>query len=144
MSWGYKLTFTFTVFAAMMGYMVYRCFGSNFELVEKEYYKSELRYQDVIDGTNNASALSALPAIQQTGKNILLQLPVEMKKKPLSGSVFFYCAYDSRKDRKIVLAVDENGAQSLGPAIAPGIYTVKFDWHSNTKNYYAEQVITIL
>jgi FixH len=144
MSWGYKLMITFIVFATMMGYMVYRCFGTNFELVENEYYKSELKYQAVIDGTRHADSLSSSPEIKQLGSNLVLQLPDEMKNSSISGSVLFYCAYDSKKDKKILLSIDKNGTQLLNHLVTPGIYIVKIDWLKEGKNYYAEKNITIL
>ena len=135
---------TFIVFAGMIGYMVYRCFGTNFELVEKEYYKSELRYQDVIDGTSHADSLSTTPQLRQSGNDIILQLPDEMKNAPISGFVFFYCAYDSKKDRKIPLAVNKDAMQVFKHAVTPGSYILKIDWNKDGKNYYAEKNITIL
>ena len=144
MNWGYKLMFTFIVFASMMGYMVYRCFGTNFELVEKEYYKSELKYQDVIEGTGNAGWLSAAPALSQSGNKITLQMPDEMKNTPLSGSVLFYCAYNSKNDKRFVLTVDKNGVQSFNQSVAPGNYIVKIEWNNNGKKYYSAKSITIL
>ena len=104
MNWGYKLMWTFIVFAVMMLYLVFRSFQTNFELVEKDYYKNELIYQQVIDGTGRANALSEAPQIEQAGKNIILQMPEEMKTKKIEGSVWFYCAYDSGKDKKFDLA----------------------------------------
>ena len=144
MSWGYKLVFVFIVFASGMGYMVYRCFTTNFELVEKEYYKSELKYQDVIDGEGHANALSALPVLKQLGNDIVLQLPDEMKNAAISGNVLFYCAYDSKKDKRIPLSIDKDGAQSFSSVVTPGTYTVKIDWNKDGRNYYAEKNITIL
>jgi len=144
MNWGYKLMFTFIVFASMMGYMVYRCFGANFELVEKEYYKSELKYQDVIDGTGNAGQLSAAPELLQSGNKITLQMPDEMKNSQLSGSVLFYCAYNSKNDKRFLLTVDKNGVQSFNQSVAPGNYTVKIEWNNNGKKYYSAKSITIL
>ena len=41
MSWGNKLLVAFIVFAAGMFYLVYRSVNTNYELVEKDYYKSE-------------------------------------------------------------------------------------------------------
>jgi hypothetical protein len=144
MNWGYKLFAVFVVFTAMIGYMAWRCFGTNFELVEKEYYKSELRYQEVIDGKGQAGALSAAPVIMQSGKEIILQMPNEMKDTAVSGDILFYCAYDAKKDTKILLSLDKNGTQSFTSAVTPGTYTVKIDWRKDGKKYYAEKNITIL
>ncbi len=144
MSWGYKLMITFIVFATMMGYMVYRCFGTNFELVEENYYKSELKYQQVIDGTSRAAALSADPFITQTGNHLLLQFPGEMKNGSVTGTVLFYCAYNSKKDKTITLSVNKDGAQSFDHLVAPGTYIIKIDWNKDGKNYYAEKKMTVL
>jgi nitrogen fixation protein FixH len=144
MNWGYKLVAVFVVFAGMMGFMVYRCFNTNTDLVEKEYYKSELRYQEVIDGRDNANKLSAAPQLTQSGSDIILQMPEEMKNASVSGAVLFYCAYDATKDRKLPLAIDKNGVQSFSSKVKPGRYIVKIDWNKDGRNYYAEKNITIL
>ncbi|MFT3705576.1 MAG: FixH family protein [Agriterribacter sp.] len=144
MNWGYKLMLAFVLFAAMMSYLVFRCFQTDFELVEKEYYKSELVYQQVIDGTERAKKLSTAPAIQQSGKALILQMPDEMKDTAVKGSVWFYCAYDSGKDKKYHLSLNENGMQVLGNGVTPGSYVVKIDWSSKGKNYYTEQHLTVL
>ena len=144
MSWGYKLMFTFIVFATMMGYMVYRCYGTNFELVEAEYYKSELKYQDVIDGTANAGKLNSSPALKQTANELVLQMPQGMNNNTVAGSVLFYCAYNSKNDKTFSLRTDKNGVQSFSHAVLPGNYMVKIAWTCSGKKYYSEQQVTIL
>jgi len=143
MSWGHKLTITFAVFAIMMGYMVYRSFGSNFELVESDYYKTELRYQETINGMANAAALSQLPVVQQQNEHLQLQLPPEMCNQLVTGKLMVYCAYDARKDRQYVLATDKNGTQWFPPLAGTGVYTVKLSWQANGKMYYNEQPLKL-
>ncbi len=144
MGWGYRLLVIFIAFAGMIGYLVYRSYGTNFELVEKEYYKSELQYQHVIDGANNAAMLSALPQLQQNGNLITLQLPVEMQQQTVSGVVLFYCAYNSKNDKAFSLLADKEGKQTFEPIIGPGTYTVKISWTANGKLYYSEKNVTVL
>src|SRR3982750_1909182 len=144
MNWGYKLMFVFIAFAAMMSYLAYRAFKTEFELVDKDYYKNELRYQQVIDGTNRANSLSTQAVIKQEGREIVLQMPDEMKNKNLSGSIFFYCASDSKKDRRVSLALNNEGKQSFSGLLTPGCYTVKIDWKNEGRNYYAEKHLAIL
>ena len=124
-----------------MFYLVYRSVSTNYDLVEKEYYKSELRYQQVIDGTNRANQLSASVKIEQTDAGITLELPQEMKHKEISGDILFYCAYDKKKDKKFSLQPDYNGMQVFqSTAISPGNYTVKINWNDEGKNYFAEKI----
>ncbi len=145
MNWGNKLLLTFFVFASGMGYLVYRSMNVNFELVEKEYYKSELRYQQVIDGTMNVNELASIVTLEQTSDGILLQLPDEMKSKSINGNIWFYCSYDEKKDKRLALQLDGNAAQQFQPAfITPGKYTVKINWISEGKIFYAEKLLTVI
>jgi len=143
MNWGYKLMFAFIAFAGMMLYLVFRSFGTNFELVEKDYYKNELAYQQVIDGTDRAYMLRSLPELFQSGPGITLRMPAEMKNKKLTGSVWFYCAYDSKKDKKFTLETDSNGIQVFNNAPSAGTYKVKIEWNNGDENFYVEKSITI-
>ena len=145
MNWGNKLLLTFIVFGAGMTYLVYRSVNTNYELVEKDYYKSELRYQQVIDGTNRVNQLSSAVKIEQTDAGITLELPDEMKEKNISGEILFYCAYDKEKDKKFSLQPKNDGIQVFEPtAISPGNYTVKINWSCEGKNYFSEKSLTVL
>lgn len=146
MNWGNRLFLTFIVFVGGMGYLIYRSINTNYELVEKDYYKNELHYQEVIDATNSANALvSPVKMNQASDGNIVLQLPGEMKDKSVSGDVWFYCAYDATKDKKFALKPDGNGIQTFGlHTIDAGKYTVRIGWTGNGKKYYAEKELTVL
>ncbi len=145
MNWGNKLLMTFIVFGAGITYLVYRSVTANYELVEKDYYKSELHYQQVIDGSNRANALSSPVKLEQREDTVFLQLPGEMKNKEVSGDVLFYCAYDGKKDKKFSLLINDKGVQVFQPGtITPGNYTVKINWSTDSNNYYTEKTLTIL
>ena len=145
MNWGQKLIMVFIVFAIGMIYLVYRCIHVNTDLVTKEYYKDELKYQDVIDGTRMANALSGRVQLNQDNEAITVQLPAEMKNERVSGKIWFYCPADAKKDRHISIAMDADAMQQISKKVLrPGSYTVKLNWKSNDKNYYTEQTFTIL
>lgn len=145
MNWGNKLLLTFFVFAAGMGFLVYRSVSTNFELVEKDYYKQELRYQQKIDGMQAANNLTSTINLSQSEKGILLAFPAEMKEKQLTGEVWFYCAYDQKKDKKFNLQTGPDATQSFAlDEIEPGSYTVKIVWKDGAKEYYSEKPLTVL
>ena len=145
MNWGNKLLFTFIVFAAGMFYLVYRSMHTNYELVEKDYYKNELRYQQVIDGTNRVNQLKSAVKLEQTANGITLELPQEMKHKIVSGDIWFYCAYDEKRDKRFSLQVNSEGIQVfLSPAVLPGNYIVKINWSNEGENYFSEKKLTVL
>jgi hypothetical protein len=145
MNWGNRLLLTFIVFGSGMAFLVYRSVKTNYELVEKDYYKNEISYQQVIDGTNRTNTLTSDVKIQQTDAGILLQLPEEMKGKNITGTILFYCAYDENKDRKIDLKPTTNAIQLFSTDLfAPGNYTVKVTWSDKSLSYHSENSLTIL
>lgn len=143
-NWGHKLTLAFIAFAALMMLMVYKTTQANFELVSKEYYKDELAYQQVIDGTNLANKLSSLIQIQQQNELISVQFPQEMKMKKAEGTIYFYCPSDAAKDRKLNISLNEEAVHFISThTILPGNYIVKINWQAVKQNYYNEQAIII-
>ena len=145
MNWGQKLLLVFVVFASGMIYLAYRCMHINTDLVTKEYYKDELRYEDVIDGMRSANALSSKIHIVQQNETITVQLPKEMKNRQVTGNIWFYCAADAKKDRHVPVSVNADGFQQIDKKMfLPGRYTVKFDWLTDKTHYYSEQPLTIL
>jgi hypothetical protein len=145
MNWGNKLLLTFIVFVGGMSYLIYRSVNTNFELVDKDYYKNELQYQQVIDATKSANALSSAVQVRQANDGkIILELPEEMKDKIISGDIQFYCAYNSERDKKFELQLND-GVQLFNPkTVLPGNYTVRINWSSDGKKYFSEKPLTIL
>jgi hypothetical protein len=145
MNWGNRLLLVFIVFGIGMCYLVYRSMNTNYELVESDYYKQELRYQNVIDEHNQANALSAPVSVEQKDGQVQLKFPEEMKSKSITGEAYFYCSYDSKKDKRIELKADSLGLQTLTPGtIEAGTYTVKIKWASGDKSYYSERNVSVL
>lgn len=145
MNWGNKLLLAIIIFVSGISYLVYRSTQTNYDLVEKDYYKQELQYQDLIDGANSANKLTTPVKINQEGNVISLELPAEMKNKNVSGDVWFYCAYNSAKDKKFALKTDSEGIQAFPPAsVGPGNYTVRINWAENGKKYYTKAKLTVL
>jgi len=145
MNWGNKLLLVFAVFGCMIGYMVYRCMQTPVDLVNKEYYRDELAYQKVIDGSHRANALSGRLRLQQVPGTISLQLPEEMKARSVKGTIVFYCPSDVTRDRHWPLQVDADARQEISSrAVLPGHYTVKVQWESGGIQYFIEQPLTVV
>lgn len=144
MNWGNRILLVFVVFAIGIAYLVYRATSTNFELVDAGYYKDELKYQQVIDSKNNANSLSALPKLEVSSNGLLLSFPAEMKQKKITGEIYFYCSYDSKKDKRFSLDIDSSAVQVFDiRKIFPGTYVAKISWADGSKSYYAENNITI-
>lgn len=143
MSWGNKLVVVFILFAVLIGTLVYKAVNTKYELVSKDYYKDELRYQDKIDGKNNAAKIGNV-AVSQDADAVFIDLPAEMKGKKVDGEAWFYCKTDAQKDRKIAIQVDTSGRQLiLKSQLAKGAFELKLNWQSEGEKYYTEQNITV-
>lgn len=143
-NWGNKLLIVFAVFGAMIITLVYKAVHSNYDLVSKEYYKDELNYQQIIDGTNRANTLTAALQITQQQKQIHIQLPAEMKGAGVSGTILFYCASDARKDKQFDVKTNADGLQQIDAGqLIPATYLVKVYWQANGKTYYSQQSFTV-
>jgi nitrogen fixation protein FixH len=145
MSWGNRLLLVFIAFTGLMSYMTYRCVQTPVELVAREYYRDELVYQQVIDGTRNANALSRTVIIYQKSGKIIIEFPPEMKNSQLTGSILFYHAAGEVRDRNFPLQVNGDGILELDERLTgQGQFTVKISWKTQNKNYYSEKNITVL
>jgi hypothetical protein len=144
MNWGNKLLVAFIVFIGGMGYLVYRSMNTEFQLVEKDYYKKEIAYQQVIDRSKEANKLSAPVEVLQPIKDIEIRLPPEMKGKEITGDVWFYCSYEQANDKHLKLQTDSNGVQAIaGSILNNGTYTVKITWQQGDKKYYSESQLKV-
>ena len=73
-----------------------------------------------------------------------MQLPEEMKNSNVQGSLWFYCAYDEKMDRKFVLQPNKDAIQELDVGLFDaGNYTVKIEWISNNEHYYSEEKLRL-
>jgi hypothetical protein len=144
LNWGHKLTLGILLFMGFIFFLVYKAVNTNYDLVSKEYYKDELQYQDVIDGTNRANKLSSLLLIKKDSGKIIMQFPAEMKGKKTEGKTWFYCPTDAKKDRKYTLDLTNEASQILSSKeFSSAKYIVKTWWTTDSISYYNEQPLTI-
>jgi hypothetical protein len=143
MSWGNKLILVFIGFALLMGTLVYKAVNTNFELVSKDYYKEELRYQEKIDGKHHAAGISKIMITQHTGA-VLIQYPKELQGQALQGEVYFYCPTNSKLDHRVAVQADANGLQQISKKeVAKTRFVVKIRWVSGGKEYYMEENLSV-
>lgn len=143
MNWGNKLVVVFIVFGAFIGYLVYRAVNTKYDLVSKDYYKDELRYQDKIDRQNNAAKISDVK-IEQDADAVIIHLPNEQKGFAVTGDVFFYCITDELKDYHTALQVDSSNQQIImKKSLQKGAYNVKINWQVGKEPFYFEKKLLI-
>lgn len=139
-NWGNGLVVIFSLFAVFILTLAYKTMFVKSDLVSKDYYAEELRYQHKIDGVANANKLNSVQMVQDAAGQFLITLPI----LPDEGEIWFYCSNDAAKDQKIALRVNAGGQQIIPPhQLAPANYQVKIKWQSGGEWYYSEKAVTI-
>jgi hypothetical protein len=141
LSWGYKILFVYLFFITGIVFLVFKASSEKFDLVTKDYYNQELKYQQVINHAANASALSAPVKIEKSAMELKIIFPAEMKEKEKLVDFYLYCPADAKRDFRKSLTLKENEMTQPLPAGMSGLYEIKLSWTSDATNYYHEEKI---
>lgn len=143
MSWGNKIVIVFAIFVSGMFLFLYKAFNTKFDLVTKDYYKEELRYQDKIDGIANANKLADLVIVQDEA-SVYIQFPKELQAQKITGEIWFYCKTDANKDARFPIKLDENGRQIIAKtSLFKQNFEVKCSWQADGKLYFSEKLFQV-
>lgn len=143
MNWGYKILSVYIVFIAGILYMVFKSSGENQDLVTKDYYEQELKYQQVIDDAERANTLSSDVTFELKGDQMEIKLPKEMEGRKSSVKILLYCTADKRKD---ITAEQDTETAMLNLPVTKnnkGLHELKVSWITEGKSYYSEQKLII-
>jgi hypothetical protein len=141
-SWSYRITFLYLGFVGIIVSLVVISSRNGEELVAKDYYAQELKYQDRLDAIANEKGLTQSISHSVSGEGITLTLPEGLTK--VTGEVYLFCPSDSKKDIRFPLEFDASGKQIIKRSgIIPGAYKMKLSWNDGTKDYFREEVIVI-
>ena len=141
LSWGYKIAFVYIAFVAGIGFLVYKATSEKFDLVTKDYYEQELKYQQVIDQADNASKLSSPVKIEKTTEGLFIKMPDEMNGIDKKVDFYLYCPSDAKKDFRKSLEVNEAEFITALPVGLKGNFEIKLSWKADNKSYYHEEKI---
>ena len=130
----------YTSFVLFMGTMVYKCTRQHFDLVSEDYYAQELKYQQVIDGTNNTRDLNEKVVIEQTNGLVTIILPGSDHTVE-KGEILFYRPSNSSSD--FTIPVTSNTIQVSKEKMLTGLYKIKTNWIVDKKHFYDEQNLVV-
>ena len=140
-SWGYKIMFVYIAFVAGIGFLIFKASNQEFDVVTKDYYEQELKYQQVIDQSANASRLSMPLNIEKKEAELKISFPDEMKNKKKLVDFYLYYAADAKRDFRRSFELNENELAQALPVGMKGMYELKLTWETEGVKYYHEQKI---
>lgn len=143
MNWGYKIGLVYLTFVTGIGVLAYKSSSEKVDLVTKDYYQQELKYEQKIDEAERAQSLSS-PLKYEVNKNeISIYFPEEMKDKKITAKTLLYHAADERKDSVYNLVTNSGKLVMVLPESDKGMYELKMDWKVDTTKYYSEHKVII-
>lgn len=142
MNWGYRIVVVFAGFTALIGTLVYKAMHTKYELVSKDYYSEELRYQEKIDGMNNASEAGDISA-GIAGDSLQLMLPATLKHSADSANAWFYCKTNAAKDRKLLTRFTGGHAAIHTSNFVSGDYELKLQFTAAGRQYYYTKAVNV-
>lgn len=144
LGWGTRVGLLYLAFVALIVTLVYKSMQQEFDLVSTDYYNEELKYQDVIDASNNQAALSSPVTITQQADEIVMQFPKEFAQSNMTGTAQFYSKIDADWDKKFEVRIVDGVCRMPTTTLAATNYQVKLKWWLNEKPYYQETEIKIV
>ena len=144
--WPHAIISWFVVFASAMAAWTTYAVRQNMDLVRRDYYDEEIRYQSQLDRLNRTTQFKGqiLVSFDAPGQQVFLQLPSAHARQRPSGKVSFYRPSDAGLDFEMPLAVDVAGVQRVATTkLRAGLWQVRVQWSVDGQDYFSEQRVVI-
>ena len=139
LSWGYRIAFVYVIFVAGIAFLVFKASSQKFDLVTKDYYDQELKYQQVIDQSANTANLSTSLVVEKSAAALSISFPAEMKNKEKIIDFYLYCPADAKRDFRKSMNTNDNAFTQPLPEAMKGKYELKLSWEVDAVRYYFEK-----
>jgi hypothetical protein len=129
--WPYAIIFYFIVFITAIATWITFAVRNDHELVRKDYYEQELKFQADIDGQARAATTQVSVDYDSATQRVTVSLPAGAAK----GAIYFYRPSNAKLDRQIELAIDK-GSQSVDVTrFESGLWKVRLIWTTDGVEY---------
>jgi nitrogen fixation protein FixH len=143
LNWGAGIAIAYSGFVAMILVLVIMSTGEKIDLVTNQYYAQELTFQDKINKTERAKALTNPLKWEITDGEINIRYPEADESETLSGTINLYCPANDKNDRTFNINSTE-GSQAISTTQIPdGRYKLQIDWKRGAVTYWDEGIILI-
>lgn len=142
MNWGYKIAIVIGLFVAIMITMVIVAFRQTNEMIDKNYYAKELKYQTYIDAGQRLAAITSDRLIIIDSAGLYILIPQSLVSNFANGTIEMLKVDNQSKDQSMTFEVDEGGRYFFDRAqLSSGRYLVRIHWESSGKTYYKEETL---
>ena len=141
MNWGTGITIAIVAFMTFILSMVVQTFSRDADLVQEDYYESEVNYDKNKEAEENFNASNKNVIFQTTPEGVLLMSPGTNIRE---GEVHFYRPDAKKWDKKYEVNLDENFSQLFPISdFHEGFYEVRLSWIEREKDFLVIDEINI-
>jgi hypothetical protein len=135
--WPYAIIAYFVVFIASMATWVVFAVRNDQQLVRKDYYEHELKYQTELDSMNRASGARAQIGFNSAAQMVSITLPENSE----GAVVRFYRPSNAALDRELKLA---SAQRELSVSdFEPGLWRLRLRWKNGGADFQQEQTLVL-
>jgi nitrogen fixation protein FixH len=144
--WPLGIIAAFVLFIAGIATMMVLACRSNGDLVSRDYYEQEIRYQSHMDALKRTQDLSSKAGIayEAASDSVRITLPPEHARAGTRGRIELYRPSAAGLDRTFQLQLDSTGVQTLDAAnLRDGLWKVKVFWAFGGQEFSADQNVVV-
>lgn len=142
--WPFAIIGIFALFIAGMTTMVVLACRSNTDLVSRDYYEQELRFQGRIDSLDRTHSLGATAKYDAPSRRIIISLPAAHAGKSVDGQIQLYRPSAAGMDRQFKLKPDAQGIQALDAAdLENGLWKIRVAWNVAGQEYFLDRKMIV-
>ena len=144
--WPAAIIGSFVVFITGAALFIAWAVRQDMDLVRKDYYEEEIRFQESIESLGRTRLLQAEVAVTYDAVRALvgITLPASHGRQNVKGRIRFYRPSDARLDHDVTLAVGADGSQNVdAKQLRPGLWRVQLLWKADGKDCSFVQPLVI-
>lgn len=144
LSWGWRIALLYLSFVAFMAFLVYKTTTVKDDLVTKDYYARELKFQEQIDKQTRANLLNEPLQWSVKGNAVELKFPKDVIGKNIRAEVLFYKPNNAQQDVTLSCIPSPEGICMIGSGkLGKGAYQMQIEWSADGVTYYNEGTVNI-
>lgn len=142
-NWGTGIVIAFALFMSFILYFVIKSAApeNRYFFDEEDYYKSSLKYQEVIDKLEKTKTLSTKVKITKSETGFILEFPKEINENA-TGSVSFLRPSTKVLDFEIPLTIIDNKMSITHDNLVAGKWKITINFKSNSEEYLVKRFVT--
>ena len=144
MSWGIRIVILYLSFVGLILTLVIMSSAQKVDLVSKDYYAQELKYQGKIDAIKNMNEVDSLFKIEKLDDQLRILFPKSKISRSITGKINFFRPSDSALDYYESIVLDSSSRQTIELSkLQKGLYLLQVSFTDGQKEFYKEEPIFV-